>query len=364
MSDDDFATLLEQFPPGTFPRVKQLRKGTVVFITSDEVFLDVGYKCEATMPIADARDEAGRIAVSTGEALRVRVVGASQARGVIVVRRATRVDPATKALVETAYRSGSALEGVVIKTTNGGVAVQVGPLRAFCPSSQLELHAGADPSFYVGQRHRFVVLRHSMDTDGDLVLSRRVFLAREAKEQSAATRSRLAPGAVVKGRIGTLKDFGAFMDIGGMDGFIPIDEISHTPIRHPREVLSVGDEVEAEVLNMGQARHGPRLSIKALTEDPFAALIKELRPGRQITVTVVSISSHEIIVLVAGLEGSMRTDDFVLLPSAGAHIAAIITASDPRRGMLRLRPTGEPPTRRRGFATLGEIARQVFRGKR
>lgn len=103
---DDFAALLEQFPPGEFPRVRQVRRGTVAFITADEVWLDVGCKSEATMPVADARDEAGRMAVSKGEVLRVRVVGASQSRGVIVVRRATRVDPATRTLVETAYRSG------------------------------------------------------------------------------------------------------------------------------------------------------------------------------------------------------------------------------------------------------------------
>lgn len=203
-----------------------------------------------------------------------------------------------------------------------------------------------------------------MDSDGDLVLSRRVLLAREAKEQSAATRARIAPGSVVTGRIGTLKDYGAFMDIGGMDGFIPVDEISHTPIRHPRELLSVGEEVEAEVLSLGDGRRGPRLSMKVLTEDPFAALIEELRPGRRVTSTVASVSSVEVVVLVAGLEGSIDADAFPSLPAPGQRVDAIITASDPRRGVLRLRPAGEAQLpKRRGLATLGEIARKAFRRK-
>jgi len=157
-----------------------------------------------------------------------------------------------------------------------------------------------------------------------------------------------------------LKDYGAFMDLGGMDGFIPLDEISHTPIRHPREVLSVGDEVEAEVLSLGDGRLGPRLSIKALTEDPFAALIEELRPGRRVTATVSSVSSHELVVVVAGIEGTMRAEAFESLPEVGARVDAIVATSDPRRGVLRLRPSLPKASKSRGIATLGEIARRVL----
>lgn len=367
MSEDDFGKVLDAFDAeksaGPSGRIGEIVVARVVSWDPENVYLDVGTKTEAVMPIADARDDEGRLACDVGDLISVRVVSVLPTAE-YVVRRAHDVDIATRRMIEEARDTGGALEGVVTATTRGGIVVQVGSLRAFCPASHLEIHGGADPAFYVGQRLRFLILRISVGVDGDseLVLSRKALLVREADERSRRARSTLAVGAVVRGRVSSIKPYGAFVDLGGIDGFLPIDEISHAWVDHPRSQFSVGDELTMRIVGSDPSTKDGRLrlSIKATQPDPWVRDRTHLQPGRVFAGTIVSkIKSGFVVQILSGITGLLRSES--VEDGADVTVGQVLKVTlldvnaDKRRLLLGL--ARGTPDASRGLATIGEVLR-------
>src|SRR5262245_27912887 len=266
--NEDFAALLAEYdqkPRRRDPQVGEKVRGKVTSIGRDAVFLDLGGKSEGMIDAAELRDEDGKLQVKIGDTLEARVVEVGGKAGCIVLRRAMGRGPDAGAELAQAYALGIPVEGVVTGTNKGGVEVQVAGVRGFCPISQLALRHVDDAAPFVGQRMTFRITR--LDK-GNLVLSRRALLEEEEAERARKTRARLAPGAVLRGTVSSIKDYGAFVDLGGIEGMLHVSELGFARVSHPGDVLRPGQEIEVAGVKMKKTGETTRqerfwLSIKS-----------------------------------------------------------------------------------------------------
>jgi len=203
------------------------------------------------------------------------------------------------------------VEGTVTGETKGGYEVQVAGMRAFCPGSQIDLRRGGEErvaaSEYIGKRFPFRVTK--VENDGrNVVVSRRDILEQEAAERAAETWSKIRVGAILDGTVRSLRDFGAFVDLGGVDGMIHVSELAFTRVKHPSEVVAVGQRVRVQVLKVSEPdREGRRqigLSIRALAEDPWSTVSTRFAPGTHAEGTVTRVEQYGAFVeLAPGVEG-------------------------------------------------------------
>jgi small subunit ribosomal protein S1 len=249
MSDDeDFAALFEQSAKAQGPRGKPVEAGqvvqaTVIQIGRDTVFVDVGTRAEGEVERHELEDENGRLSVKVGDRIKLTVSQAGD-RPKLVTRFGAGGGIET---LELALESGAPIEGTVSKAVKGGLEVQIGKLRAFCPASQVDLAYTPDIAIYEGQTLRFKVIE-IRDNGRSIVVSRKALMQ---DERSVAGRERLAslePGQVVEGTVQTIQSYGAFVDIGGIEGLIHISELGHGRVGSVAEVVSVGETVQVKIL--------------------------------------------------------------------------------------------------------------------
>jgi small subunit ribosomal protein S1 len=219
-------------------------RGRVIAVGASTAFVAIGGAAEAAIDLAEFRDPAtGAVQLRDGDEIEATVVDDGSRSGSIVLKRVAGRGGHLPGELEQAFAHGIAIEGVVSAENKGGYDVQIGGVRAFCPGSQIDRRRG-EAAAYVGQRLRFRITR--LDAGGrNVVVSRRQLLDEEAAAQAAEVWAGLRQGAVVSGRVTSLRDFGAFVDIGGVDGLIHVSELGHARAAHPSEVLAVGQLVEA-----------------------------------------------------------------------------------------------------------------------
>jgi small subunit ribosomal protein S1 len=325
--EEDFAKLLAEFegPPKKGraaqatqkgPQVGDLVRARVVSIGKDAVFVDLGAKAEGMIDLVELRGDDGIVQVRVGDQVEARVVDLGGKAGCVVLRRhGLGRGAAAKAELEQAAAHGIPVEGTVTGVNKGGVEVQVAGERGFCPMSQLDLRHVDDPAVFIGRKLEFKITKY--DVSGrfaDLVLSRRSLLEEEKARRAADTRRRLEPGAVMKGTVSTLKDYGAFVDLGGIEGMIHVSELGFARGLKPSEVLSVGQEVEVVVLRIEKAagERGERvaLSLKALEKDPWSTAADDFPPGRRLTAKVTRVEQFgAFLELQKGLEGLLHISE-------------------------------------------------------
>ncbi|MBL8951533.1 MAG: S1 RNA-binding domain-containing protein, partial [Myxococcaceae bacterium] len=232
------------------------------------------------------------------------------AKGVILSRKISR-GAASLSLLADAKNSGIPVEGLVIAVNKGGLEVAVGEVRAFCPSSQVDVRFVGKLEQFLGEKLMFRVTEVK---ERNVVLSRRSILEEENKAKAEELRKDLAPGKVLKGQVTGVRDFGAFVDIGGLEGMVPVSEMSHQRVQHPSDVVNVGDEVEVEVLRVEPAEpNSPdkskrkdriTLSLRARQEDPWKAALEELKEGTRTKGKVVRLQAFGAFVeLKPGVDG-------------------------------------------------------------
>jgi small subunit ribosomal protein S1 len=393
-ASEDFAALFAESEAAATSqkkvRVGDVVRGRVVAVGHDTAFVAVGAKAEAVIALEEFRDaESGELHLAIGDQLDATVTDDGSRSGSIVLKRTLGRGGRLPGELEQAHAAGLPVEGVVTGQNKGGFDVQIAGQRAFCPSSQMDIRR-SEPTQWVGQRLRFRVTK--IEGGGrNIVVSRRDILEEEGAAQAAETWQRLAVGAVVTGTVTSLRDFGAFVDIGGVEGMIHVSELGHGRPGHPSEVLQVGQAVEAQVVKVeppmepgGRGRIG--LSLRALAPDPWTTAAERFPVGTSVRGTVRRLEAFGAFVQIApGVDGLVHVSRMALdrrvghpkqVVQIGDEIDVTIVAveSDKKRIGLsmveterRTREAGEASERgetaahvaslstARGLGTLGEL---------
>jgi small subunit ribosomal protein S1 len=318
--EDSFAAMFEQQPVAPRKRrairVGDRLDGVVIQVGRDAVFVELDGKQQAFLEAAELRDDDGTISVKVGDKLTAHVVEVNDEQGVVRLGRSLG-KPGSVAALEQAKASGLGVDGKVTAVNKGGLEVELGGTRAFCPMSQVAAHRieEEDAKALIGQTLKFMVT-DVREGGKSVVLSRRALLAREATESATRALSDITPGAVLRGTVTGVRDFGAFVDLGGIEGLIPRSEVSHDRSASIGDALKPGDGVEVQVLEVkdveaprpGQPTKKITLSLKALAADPWAEL--DIVEGRVMKGTVVRITEFgRFIRLAPGVEGLLHISE-------------------------------------------------------
>ena len=325
--NDSFAALFEQSTSTLRrkpPRVGELIEAIVVQVGKDSVFVELDGKRQAFIEAAELRAEDGTMTVAVGQKIRARVIEVDEGGNVRLGQSMGK--PGSVAALEQAKASGVAVEGKVVKLNKGGLEVELAGTRAFCPNSQVDSKYVEDPSTFVGRSLQFLVTE-IRDGGRSVTVSRRALLERESREAAATIMKDVVPGAVLRGTVTGVREFGAFVDLGGVEGMIPASEIAHERGVVVANALTVGDLVEVQVRDVKQVepkRQGDSttritLSIKALTPAPertaqqAGAATAKVALGSIVTGAVERIETYGVFVQIDGTKGRAGRG---LIPSA------------------------------------------------
>src|SRR3989441_2741414 len=285
--------------------------GKVVRIDADEVLVDIGYKSEGVIPAhelsirksVDPGDE-----VELGEAVDARVLTKEdQAGRLILSRKRARFEKAWRR-IEAAAESGEPVEGTVIEVVKGGLIIDLG-VRGFLPASLVDIRRVPHLDEYLGQKVECKVIELNRSRN-NVVLSRRAVLEEERKEQRQEILDRLQPGLQVEGQISNIVDFGAFVDLNGIDGLIHISELSWSHVNHPSEVLSIGDTVKVKVLDIDRDRQRISLGLKQTQEDPWQRIVDTYNVGDELEGKVTKVVTFGAFVeILDGVEGLVHISE-------------------------------------------------------
>ncbi len=309
--DDDFAAMLAESEKGAprtkRPKIGDLVKGKVISIGKDTVFIDAGGKAEGTLEKTQVTDKEDKLLVKVGDTIEARVV--ADAGGVLQLRVKVGRGPEAKAELLQAAELGIPVEGTVTEVIKGGVSVDVAGVRGFCPASQIDARFVEDLSVYVGKKLMFKISRYE---PRNLVVSRRALVEEENQKLAVETRKRLEVGAVLRGKITGFKSFGAFVDLGGIEGMLHVSELGYSRVDKPEDVLSLGQEVDVAVLEIKPGDKGERisLSLKALATDPWRDAAANLKEGQRVKGTITRLQPFGAFVEIApGVEGLLHISE-------------------------------------------------------
>jgi small subunit ribosomal protein S1 len=286
-------------------------KGKVVRIDKDEVLVDIGYKSEGVIPsnelsIRKSVDPADE--VDQGEEIDALVLTKEDAEGRLVLsKKRARFEKAWRR-IEAAAESGEPVEGTVIEVVKGGLILDLG-VRGFLPASLVDIRRVHNLDEFLGQPLECKVIELNRSRN-NVVLSRRAVLEEERKEVREQILGRLESGQVVDGTISNIVDFGAFVDLDGIDGLVHISELSWSHVNHPSEVVAIGDKVRIKVLDIDRDRQRISLGLKQTQEDPWQRVISTYRPGDVLEGTVTKVVAFGAFVeVLAGVEGLVHISE-------------------------------------------------------
>ena len=305
----------EQIPnyEATFPTINEgeVVHGTVVRVDKDEVLVDIGYKSEGVIPVAELsirRSVNPEDEVKLGDEIDALVLTKEDADGrLILSKKRARFEIAWKA-IESAAESGEPVVGRVIEVVKGGLILDLG-VRGFLPASLVDIRRVQDLDEFLGQELRCKVIELNRSRN-NVVLSRRAVLEDERKEMRQAILDRLAPGDVVEGQISNIVDFGAFVDLDGMDGLIHISELSWSHVNHPSEVLEIGQDVQVKVLDIDRERQRISLGLKQTQSDPWQQVVEAYNEGDVVQGKVTKVVTFGAFVeIMPGVEGLVHISE-------------------------------------------------------
>jgi small subunit ribosomal protein S1 len=319
--EDDFATMFEASVKARQFKQGQTVEGTIVAFGSDVAFVSVGGKSEAQIDLSELRDDAGHVEVSIGDRIQARVVSTSG--GITLSRKGVR-NVATQRELEHAFNAGVAVEGKVAGVIKGGYEVRVARERAFCPLSQMDLVRTADPAVHVGKTYAFRVTEYK-DGGKSIVVSRRKQLEEEQQASAEAVRASIMPGAVLPGRVVSVLDYGAFVDLGGgIQGLLHVSDMSWSRATTPGEIVASGDQVTVKVLRVDEAGGRISLGLKQLQDDPWATVNTTIRVGDVRSGRVTRLADFGAFVeLAPGIEGLAHASTFAPTGRPGGWTNAV-----------------------------------------
>jgi small subunit ribosomal protein S1 len=346
--DEDFAALFEASlkESGGTGLVKEgeVIKGVVVRVTAEFVVVDIRYKSEGQVAIAEFTSPRGEITVKAGDSVDVFVESRENDTGMVVLSKEKADKMRIWDEISNAVKGDEIIKGTITGRVKGGLQVDIG-VKAFLPGSQVDIRPVRNLDQYLSKEFEFKVIKFNQKR-GNIVLSRRVLLEKQREEQKKETLKNLKEGAIMKGQVKNLTDYGAFIDLGGIDGLLHITDMSWGRVGHPSEMFNVGDEVRVVVLKFDPSQERVSLGLKQIQEDPWHRADEKYPVGTRVHGKVVSLTDYGAFVEIEqGVEGLVHVSEMtwnkrVKHPSkmmeVGRDVEAVVLDIDPKAKRIAL----------------------------
>jgi len=306
---ESFSELFEQSLANTRIRPGQILTGRVVSVSDDMVIVNVGLKSEAVIPIEQFRNERGEVEVVEGDDVEVALDAIENGNGETHLSRDKAKRARTWTRLEKAFNESEIVTGIITGRVKGGFTVELENVRAFLPGSLVDVRPVRDTSYLENKPLEFKVIKLDQKRN-NVVVSRRAVVEQEFSAERSALMDNLAEGTVVKGVVKNLTDYGAFVDLGGIDGLLHITDMAWKRVKHPSEVVQVGQEVEVRILKFDRERSRVSLGLKQLGADPWENIARRYPPNTRVFGKVTNIADYGAFVEIEdGVEGLVHVSE-------------------------------------------------------
>lgn len=327
---DDMMSFAEMFEESLKNQVEvkegEVVKGEVLEVSKDFVLLDIGYKSEAQVSLSEFSLFEGKPKVQVGDSIDVFVESREDESGLVLVSKEKADKLRVWDDISEAAERDELVDGTIVARVKGGLSVDIG-VKAFLPGSQVDLRPIRNLDKLIGQTFKFKVIKFNKKR-GNIVLSRRVLLEQEREELKKDTLKKLAEGEILTGSIKNLTEYGAFVDLGGIDGLLHITDMSWGRINHPNEIFQIGEEIKVKVLKFDADSERVSLGYKQISEDPWATAAEKYPVGKKVAGKIVSLTDYgAFIELVPGIEGLVHVSEMSWTKKV-KHPKQIVTVGD------------------------------------
>ncbi len=342
---ESFAELLEESLGGSWVQPGSLVTAKVVSVGPDYVLVDAGLKSESAIPTEQFKREDGEIDVAEGDEVEVAVESLEDGFGETRLSREKARRLRAWEHLKVAFEAEDSVTGYISGKVKGGFSVDIDGIRAFLPGSLVDVRPVRDPSYLEGKPLEFKIIKLDQRRN-NVVASRRAVVEKEFSAEREALLERLTEGAVLKGIVKNMTDYGAFVDLGGIDGLLHVTDMAWKRVRSPQEVVEVGQELDVKVLKFDRERHRVSLGLKQLSEDPWSDLPRRYASGTRMFGHVTNITDYGCFVEIEdGVEGLVHSSEMdwankTVNPSRFVHIGqeveVMVLAIDPERRRISL----------------------------
>ena len=346
--EENFAAMFEESlkQDGRTGLVKEgeVIKGTIIRVTPEFAIVDIGYKSEGQVAIAEFTNAKGEVTVKPGDSVQVYLESRENDTGMVVLSKEKADKMRIWDEISAAVKDDQIIKGTITGRVKGGLQVDIG-VKAFLPGSQVDIRPVRNLDQFLAKEFEFKVIKFNQKR-GNIVLSRRVLLEKQREEQKKETLKNLKEGAIMKGQVKNLTDYGAFIDLGGIDGLLHITDMSWGRVGHPSEMFAVGDEVRVVVLKFDPSQERVSLGLKQIQEDPWHRADEKYPVGTRVRGKVVSLTDYgAFIELEQGVEGLVHVSEMtwnkrVKHPSklleVGQEVEAVVLDIDPKAKRIAL----------------------------
>jgi small subunit ribosomal protein S1 len=306
---ESFAQLFEQSLASQRIKPGTILMGHVIEVGPDMVIVNVGLKSEAVIPAEQFRNEKGEMEVKAGDDVEVALDSVEDGSGETRLSREKAKRARTWTRLEKSFEAAEIVTGIITGRVKGGFTVEIDNVRAFLPGSLVDVRPVRDPSYLEGKVLEFKVIKLDQKRN-NVVVSRRAVVEQEYSAERNALLDNLQEGAVVKGSVKNLTDYGAFVDLGGIDGLLHITDMAWKRVKHPSEVVKVGDEIEVRILKFDRERSRVSLGLKQLGADPWANIARRYPPNTRLFGKVTNIADYGCFVEIEeGVEGLVHVSE-------------------------------------------------------
>src|SRR5450432_2088072 len=306
---ESFSEMFEQSLANQRIRPGMILMGLVVEVTPDVVIINVGLKSEAVVPLDQFKNELGEVEVKAGDQIEVALDSVEDGTGETRLSREKAKRARTWTRLEQAFNNAEIVTGIISGRVKGGFTVEIDHVRAFLPGSLVDVRPVRDTAYLEGKPLEFKVIKLDQKRN-NVVVSRRAVVEQEFSAERSALMDNLQEGAVVKGSVKNLTDYGAFVDLGGIDGLLHITDMAWKRVKHPSEVVKVGDEVEVRILKFDRERSRVSLGLKQLGADPWENIARRYPPNTRVFGKVTNIADYGAFVEIEdGVEGLVHVSE-------------------------------------------------------
>jgi small subunit ribosomal protein S1 len=306
---ENFAQMFEQSLANQRIRPGMILTGLVIEVSDDVVIVNVGLKSEAVIPVEQFKNEHGVLEVKAGDEVEVALDSVEDGTGETRLSREKAKRARTWTRLETAFNNQEIVTGVITGRVKGGFTVEIETVRAFLPGSLVDVRPVRDTSYLEGKPLEFKVIKLDQKRN-NVVVSRRAVVEQEFSAERTALMDNLQEGAIVRGAVKNLTDYGAFVDLGGIDGLLHITDMAWKRVKHPSEVVKVGDEVEVRILKFDRERSRVSLGLKQLGADPWENIARRYPPHTRVFGKVTNIADYGAFVEIEdGVEGLVHVSE-------------------------------------------------------